>query len=329
MKRIGPPAEGSRKERIEKIFSDISRWVYSDELKALFELYCSDSASLFTDDILSTVRNVDNRAGLLWDYRAKQQNGGERWFIENELIEEKYGDVIIDCAAKLGMAGITDTSIEPDYILPLGGARMQNYYRPLMARHIVDAHDIKNKKIVALGSGRPLADIEKEHAYTYAPGAATEYDALRMGLAKAFGVPDSFTADDHMDEDNPNLNRGILKMDTAYNGNGLHALAAPSTDPERRANSIDTFLSFFKCFEPKEGSSILLVTTQIYVNYQLARFLPFALEYDLKADCVGMDDTITGGVKAKPVNYMQEIKAVINSLRYLTELYKDEYFGSF
>ena len=99
-----------------------------------------------------------------------------------------------------------------------------------------------------------------------------------------------------------------------YAGGTIAALAAPSSEPEkRRANTLDTFIYFLDQFRPSEGSKIILTTNSIYVPFQLMKLMDIALEKDLLIDCVGVraKEHVPPG---KHSMYLQEIKAGLDAI---------------
>ena len=55
--------------------------------------------------------------------------------------------------------------------------------------------------------------------------------------------------------------------------------------------------------------------------FQLARFLPIAIEKNIFVDCVGLSNAQGGVAFSKAANYCQEIKATINAIKVLADLY--------
>lgn len=74
-------------------------------------------------------------------------------------------------------------------------------------------------------------------------------------------------------------------------------------------------------FSVVEGNRILLVTSDIYAPVQLLKFIPIALERNIYVDCVGVNGNMMGNSFNKPSNYCQEIKATINVIKAVADLY--------
>ena len=99
----------------------------------------------------------------------------------------------------------------------------------------------------------------------------------------------------------------------------ISVLSAPSSDPDRRANSMDTFEFFLKRYEQKEGAKLLLVTSAIYVPFQLMKFTDLALEKGLYVDCIGNRSYDHSPTVLNTASYLQELKATINAINVLAE----------
>ena len=73
----------------------------------------------------------------------------------------------------------------------------------------------------------------------------------------------------------------------------------------QKYKNIDYFINKFSV---KEKTQFLLVTSAIYAPYQLLKFIPLALEYDLEVDVVGTPPT--SGIPQTASHYLQEIKSI-------------------
>ena len=63
---------------------------------------------------------------------------------------------------------------------------------------------------------------------------------------------------------------------------------------------------------------ILLVTNCIYQPRQLLNFMMLALKYGIEVDCVGFKQT---KILSKTTNYLQELKATIDTIKVFCEKY--------
>jgi hypothetical protein len=180
--------------------------------------------------------------------------------------------------------------------------------------------DIQDKTIVALSGTRPINEVERPFLAEYAPDAITEYEAISLGLEKVFSLEGSKFSEEHNKNENINLEWALKEYDEKYKGNRIISLAAPSTDPARRANSQDTFMFFLEKFNIKKGDRLLLVTSCIYVPFQLLRFMDLAIEKEFYVDCIGVkNDDKRGTAFSQTTNYCQETKAAINAIKALSD----------
>ena len=326
LKIICPDSYLSFQERISQIIDSFGQWITSDSFIELLQLFGANYPDNATN--IDKIKWLKNDFIDIWDYRKKQREAltkeGEaaRWLLTNDSLLSENSTIIYNAATKLGLIGI-DTSIftAPDYILPLGGARMSNLRRCELAQK--ESLKFNNTAtVVALSGMRPLSETEyKGYIDTYAPQALTEYDAICCGMKKAFDIICNYDEEKY-ENSNINLSYAIRSFtDTDNKPTNLYALAAPSTDPTRRSNSADCFKFFFEKFNIKEHSKIINCTSQIYCTYQQVRSLFFALDYNVEFDTIGfpyvlnnVSTTQNDQQLAEPVNYLQEIKATVDAM---------------
>ena len=321
-----PPSELPRAKRIEHIYNDFEKWIRSEAMNRLVRLYNSEVQPPSYLPFKDYVCWLKDFASKHWDYRKMQKDAmtkeGEaaRWLLQNDTFAEENKDKIYGAATTLGLIGVSTPIINnPDYILPLGGARMSNLRRAELARQTVDKYNLKTK-IVALSTYRPIAETERSSIDSYASGAQYEFDAIVSGMDSAFEMKGAYSIKNRV-FDNPNKNYGICTFNSEYNGTKLYALAAPSTFPDvRRANSADCFEFLFKEFDIQEGSYLINCTSQIYCTYQHVRALSLAIKHKVVFDTIGFPFYLNE-IKAsnesslsKPVNYLQEIKGTIDAI---------------
>lgn len=325
-----PPMELNRIKIIKEIVnSEFLKWCSSDALQELCGLFVSDAGFLYVPNDIRSIYEIQKAMAPIWDYRKMQRKAttseGEaaRWLLENNEFIELHKDEIMDCVRQLGLVDEADTVFsEVNYVLPLGGARMSNLYRPQLAKRMVDRIKVLDG-VVALSTFRPISDSERdEYIDTYAPCAETEFDAMSKGMICAFGIKEDYNDDWH-DDSNRNLAENVRQYAEKYNGCHLYATAAPSSNPARRANSADCFEFFFKYFDIEPGAKLLNCTSQIYVPYQQVRALKYAIKYDVEFDTVGYSDNSKTKVTFEPVNYLQEIKGTIDAMCDFINEFKD------
>ena len=189
-----PDPRLSRPDRLAAILQTFDGWIMDDAFLALLEAFGGDP-SLLRGDIPDKLRRLQAFTPV-WDYRRRQaaattrEGENARWLLQNDDAAQRHHDLIIQASQRLGLIG-TDTPLreEAAYLLPLGGARMANLRRRELARRTLES--LANPPAVAALSGlRPLSDTERAgYIDTYAPAAATEFDAITRGLALAFASP--------------------------------------------------------------------------------------------------------------------------------------------
>lgn len=313
-----PPMEANPNLRIQILFENIKEWMYSEALVELITMYGGKvPLSMNLKDYIYWVNDFVE----IWDFRKKQSNGGERWSIGDDKESKDNRDAIMDMSYQLGLIKSLPPLTKPDYILPLGGARLANLARAQEAKKITDLFSDHLFSIVALSGKRPINEIERPYIQQYAPDAVTEYDAVNGGLEHAFEISGCEYCETNFMTNNINLQWSKRKYTEKYKGHDIYSIAAPSSDPNRRANSYDTFETFMEHFSVKEGQKILLVTSCIYVPFQLMKFIPISLEKNIMVDCVGVSKDMQGSQFILPANYLQEVKGTVNAIKKLVDLY--------
>ena len=314
-----PKAEWNTERRKEELLKQVEEWTRSAHLKSLLTAFGAEIPNTsFTEYLTWLNQFVD-----CWDFRKKQAMGGERWSVNDTSEVLKNSELIITASKVLGFVDRHSPIMKPDFILPLGGARLTNLERCQYAKVLLDQYGSSNTVVAALASMRPINEIEMPYLLEYAPKATTEYAAICKGLEKSFSLQKKMYFEEKGNSQNPNLNWLIREYHQGYNGHKIYSIAAPSSQPERRANSLDTFEFFLKKFSVPEKSSILLCTNSIYVNYQLLKFIPLAFEYGLNVDCVGTPIKSKNDFN-KLSNYCQEIKGTINAIFAIYQRYTQQ-----
>ncbi len=164
---------------------------------------------------------------------------------------------------------------------------------------------------------RPISSTERNATDTYAPGAKTEFDLINRGAEIEFNIEPSFSEERNDDPTNTNKRWIIRRYDKIGNLPPIVSLCAPSSEPDtRRANSVDTYEFFFNHAQVSPGSSLLLITSQIYVPYQqLEALRTVALKHNVIMETVGFPLEWSGNLQGMtgPSNYLQEIRSTIQS----------------
>lgn len=311
-----PSCHFSKQERIVGLLKNIENFVDSKAFINLVELF---DGKINGNSLADKLKSLSEFVSV-WDYRKKLASNNqinERWNIADDEFVKKNAMVIIECSRALCLVNGSLPTERPNYILPLGGARCSNLDRPLYAKKIIDQFGYSGIKVVALSGFRKINEKERCSVDEYALGAETEFDAINCGLERAFGLKNDYR-EQTCDNENLHLRSCVRKYFKTYNECDIYSVSAPSTSAERRANSRDTFEFFVNQFKIGEGEKLLLVTSQIYVPYQLLKFADLAIEGCFDVECVGYTMDVNAK-RSHPSNYLQEIKGTINTM---CELYR-------
>lgn len=311
-----PELNTNSEQRINELAITVSDWIDSEAFIQLILLFGGSPSS--AGSIKKRIEYYNDFADV-WDYRKHTANGGERWLIAEDQFLSEHKSEIMECMFLLGLNDVTEPNKQPDYILPLGGARMANLDRCLGAHEVCQMYKGTPIPVVALTGMRPINDIERESLEKYAPAAKTEYEAICCGIEKAFALPKGSYSESIYPDDNINLQWAERVYDCDHRR--ISVLSAPSSDPDRRANSMDTFKFFLKRYELKEGTKILLVTSPVYAPFQLMKFTDLALERGFYVDCIGNRSYGNSPTVLNAASYLQELKATINAIHALAEKY--------
>ena len=322
-----PPSDMEKKERVKCILETFDEWVSCEALGLLVTIFGGDVKKLLSSN--NKVIWLKEQFIDVWDYRKKQRcaitERGEvaRWLLRSEQIVNDHSKQIFDAAEQLGLIG-TESScyMDADYVLALGGARLSNLRRCELAERTSKRLE-QCGNIVALSAMRPISDSERAgYIDTYAPMAKTEYDAICTAMSIVFKNIQDWT-ERRSDNTNINLSHAVRHFRTGSEVDkpAYYAIAAPSSEASRRANSHDCFEFFFNEFNVAAHSKIINCTSQIYCPYQQVRSLFFAIEYMVEFDTIGFsqsfvnsEGSLINNSFSEPINYLQEIKATIDAM---------------
>jgi hypothetical protein len=286
-----PPRDLDVNDRINILFDNISRYISSEEFQELVLLFGGIDYSN-----LSLKEKIDYLSEFVkvWDYR----NNRERWAIRNDEFIEQNKTKIMQLLERLNLVHPRPLENKPNYILILGGARNNNFYRPGKAKTIYDICEEK-PIVVGLTCDREISKLEKDCYLKYGDRIKTEADAISVGIEESFDVRVKSRRDNIVDF-----------------GNNIYMISARNYPDGRRANTYDTFKEFINIFNIKD-QNILLVTNQPYTSYQLLKFMDFAFNNNLFIEAIGCDNDST----LQESNYLQELKSNIDAIKVLSEKY--------
>lgn len=300
-----------RPQALEELRLDISRWLANESMNRLVAAWDATPPNLPLSPLLDW---YDDFSEQHWDFRA----GRERNLADKPVLSQTQSEQALATARGLGLTSPRSPSGgRYDYVLVLGGLVRACIVRPRYAAWLAK-HGAEFGEVIALGGFRPLAGDEIPLSEEFGVNSRNEFGAMIAGVRSAFGITDQPSFE------NPTHGSGNADWEVAsFDDRAISVIAAPSSNPEeRRANSVDTYRWWAERTRPPLGSSVLVITTAIYVPYQGSGALEIlGLEYDLTVETVGVPDDVADlGVHSQVFdshNYLQEIRSAIRGLRSL------------
>jgi hypothetical protein len=312
------PAEHGR----ERARASIIAWIQSPPLRRLVETFGGEIPNA---DITTALRWVDEFSAQRWDYRR----GKERNLAASEDFDADTERLILNAARALGlMAGRSPRFARYDHMLILGGLVRACVLRPRLARDLLD-DGLQVGEITALGAFRALGGDEHDLARAGGlDGVEDEVHAMEAGVraALSLGEPASVRGDEHAE--NTNLRWRLAEYESTP---PVTVVAAPTSDPERRANTPDTYTYWAQHvarLAERPGSHVLLVTSAIYVPFQHADAIRMlSLPYGAIVDTIGVDRKQVNDEALRqrfaPTSYLQEVRSAIRALGNLNRALDD------
>ncbi len=237
-----------------------------------------------------------------WDFRA----GRERNLADSAQLTGTQQSLVIDLAPALGLSGQeTPSRVDYDTVLMTGGMIRAGIVKP---RHVASLleNGLRAKEVVFLGGFRHFAGDELDLADALGIRGGDEFAAMVGGMEFAFGP----------------LGDPVLEGDATWrrcSWGSLSVVAAPASDPARRANSTDTYRFWAADRVPQR---VLVVTTPIYVPYQGAAAAEIlGLGYGHSVETVGTsasaNDLGEFTQQFLPAHHLQELRSAIRAMRSL------------
>lgn len=309
---------GSRSDAAADLREQLGAWIGSEPLDELARAW---GGAPPVDGPLERLFDwYDGFSAQHWDFRR----GRERNLVPEADLTPEQTDLVMAAARALGLADSRPPELTSyDAALVLGGLVRACLVRPRYAAQL-RRHGIELAQVVALGGFRPLAGDEIGLARDLELEAEDEFHAMVAGMRMAFrvGSGPSYTNGGSGDG---NTDWEIASFSDAPS---LSVIAAPSPEPERRANTADTYDWWAQREDGIRGARILLITTKIYVPYQGAvatRIL--GLDHGAEVEMIGVPDEIadmgehTHTFRAD--NYLQEIRSAVRGYRQLHRSLQD------
>ena len=243
----------------------------------------------------------DFRAGA--HYRERSQAGTADY-------DAGLRDEVLESTDRLGLVSASTTTYDRyDRTLVLGGGYQSPLFRARYAAQLRQ-QGVELGEVDFLGSPRFLIDkpAERPVVASYAPTAEDEFDLMEAAaLAEFDATADGVeflcgcaSAEDmcpkwrHRDAEAAGRTPTAFTHErrtrlTRRDGQSIGSVFSASTGrPPHRPDTSDTFELWGRCAKPKPGERILLVTTQVFVPFQLFEGLRrLFLTYGVEVDAVG------------------------------------------
>lgn len=309
----------------------VDAWTSSEAMRALVRAFGSE---LPRSHLHARLKWLDEFSSV-WDYRS---GGTERDQQDRAVLTGEQADVALHAAAALGLMDDTASmSGDFDHVVVLGGLVRGCFNRMRAASSLLREGQLRTASVFALTGFRPLSGSD---------GAAVRNPPSEVEIARSMGfeaIHDEFEAMDaavrhYFDRGSPDVRDGVDSDDRraawrlhSYLPVGpqpmIRTLAAPSTDPSRRANTADGLSFLAGVVEPLSAeSSVLLVTTAIYAPYQGAVALRVLSHgHGASVTTLGVAAAGASDVHARfdqafdAGHYLAEIRSAIRGYRALVE----------
>ena len=285
----------------------IDRWASSDAMAELVSAFGGAPVGSGSE----LLDWLERFSAQHWDFRAGAERnlGSAPRFSPVQVRETERA-----CLA-LGLA-----SVDPprrtsyDTVLMTGGMIRAGIVKPRFVRELLRA-GLDATSIVFVGAFRSFAGDEAETAAKLGVRGTGEVDAMVAGMDDAFGPlgePDVLESI----AENPFLSWRQLSW---QRGNTtLRVVAAPSSHPQRRANTADTFRFWAEHHSVRE-QSVLVVTTPIYVPYQGAVAVDvLGLGHGLTVETVAVSTTASDlgelSQEFRTEHKLQELRSAIRAI---------------
>lgn len=264
---------------------------------------------------------LEQFSAMHWDFRA----GGERADARRQVFTPETAAAIDAAAHALGLTStVAPRRVEYSHVLVLGGLLRACLQRTEYAAQLLANH-VRASQVSAVGGYRRLTSAEREVAAEFGVDECRfEVDVMAEGLRRAFSAePAASDARGGDPEVDPNRAWQVRHF-TSPDFIALRAVAAPSSEPERRrANTSDTCRFWAgEVAKLQPGDAVLVVTSTAYVPFQHCDVVAdVGLPYGCAVDTVGVDTaaptSIQAGRRHAGGALLQEIRSAVRSMRRL------------
>jgi hypothetical protein len=261
--------------------SDIDRWVRSEAMGALVRCFGGAPPTGTADEAIAHLVEFSS----VWDYR---RGGRERGDILAIDYAEEIDELVCQAAKALGLSGRHHPSNDTyQHVLVLGGGPRTALARPHYAAELLRGA-VESEHVSALSSLRRMSEAEITFALSQGmTDVSVEAEVMAAGMMRAFGIDSA-----------PVRRVGRTSVGTCWwtleftaTGRTVTVIAAPSSDPGRRANTADTLTGWADLVStPRRGDHLLVVTTDLFVPFQHADAIRLlGLRFGCGVDTVGLD----------------------------------------
>jgi hypothetical protein len=312
-----PTIDFDPSQSTDALVEEIERWISSEPVAELVDAF--GGAGIEAADELATRLEKLAVFSERWDFRR----GEERNLAKTMEFAESHTALIDSAAHALGLVDSRPPRFDRyDHMVVLGGLIRACVLRPRLAASIL-SNGVEIGTATGIGAFRPLGGDEPALAEAAGLTAiGTEFDAMVAGMCQAFGLGEPRSERGEDAADNPNLSWRVREYETER-GMTVSVVAAPTTDPARRANTPDSYQYLAEqLIHVNRGERVLAITSAIYIPFQHADAIRMlGLGYGVHVDTVGVDTTVVREQELRqtftPSQYLQEVRSAFLSMRNL------------
>lgn len=284
---------------------DIDAWARSRATTRLAESFGEPLSSADRLD------DLERLSAAHWDFRG----GRERNLAVDAALSPAQESLVAEVAPELGLADREVPAHDRyDAVVMTGGMVRAGIVKPRHVRMLVD-HGLRTPKVVFLGGFRAFAGDEIPLARALGVRGDDEFAAMEAGLRRVFPAQ----SEPHTRGSAAEHPWASWSERTWRSGeHDIEVVAAPSSEPlVRRANTADTYRAW--AASHPEVSSILLVTTPVYVPYQAAVAVEvLGLGCGIAVETVGVSAAANDlGEHTQPFraqHHLQELRSAIRGM---------------
>lgn len=294
-----------------RAIATVDAWASSPAMEMLTHSFRGDPGVRRGVELLDW---LDRFSASHWDFRA----GRERNLATEAALSADTMALVLGLAPALGLAGVErPLRRHYDTVLMTGGMVRAGIVKPRFVAALL-GEGLTARTITFLGGFRVFGGDEPRLAAALGIDGRDEVDAMVSGLRRAFGPIGTPEVVDSIVE-NPNLSWREYRWETP--AATLTVVAAPSADPQRRANSADTY-RFWASRRSPAVRSVLQVTTPIYVPHQGAAAIEaLGVGEGIAIETIGTDAAANDlGAHSQDFtagHHLQELRSAIRSMRSL------------